>query len=177
MKFLTIHLAVVFLMIPSPGSAQESSATPLRTPGQISLHAGVGSVNGARLGTAIVAIPAVSAEFSVGYLSIGLLKPDQSKENTDGVSFTIGGNWYSHPESEISPMVTLLASYITTIEAQDGYVQHRFAISPAIGTEYYMTSALMLFFRFGMSVQFISEPTRTSTEVPVHFDAGIGWSF
>ena len=150
---------------------------PPRDVGHLTLQAGVGSVNGARLGLQYYLSRYFSAELSAGYLSITLIKEQETRDFADAISVSAGLNYFSHSESSISPTVSILFSYIHSLEDPDEFFQQRYALTPMIGTEYYATGNFLLFFRFGPSVHYIDERTKTSIAIEAQFDAGMGLTF
>jgi len=112
-------------------------------------------------------------EASVGYMNIQLIQEGGRKENTGGISVGTGMNWYSHGEDNISPFVSLLASWV---KADASRIEHsRVVLIATVGTDYHVAQSLSVFFRFGPAMQFTTTRKRTETETVTQFDAGIAY--
>ncbi|MFA6235087.1 MAG: hypothetical protein WC824_13015, partial [Bacteroidota bacterium] len=85
-----------------------------RARGTVGLHVAVGSVNGVRLGLRYFAHPSIALEVAGGYMQVTLLRENERKEYTNGVTATLGGNWYTHPDAVISPMISLFGVYMVS---------------------------------------------------------------
>ncbi|MBE0643794.1 MAG: hypothetical protein IH600_06915 [Bacteroidetes bacterium] len=174
----SVHIVFLALALPlcmASGRAQTRADTP--THGNLGPHIAVGSVNGVRLGLRYFPIPTLALEAAGGYLQITLLRENERKEYTDGYSATIGGSWYTHPDALISPMLSLLATYIAGTTLPDGYAQNRVAIVPSLGSEYFFLDGFSIFFRFGPAFQFVSEPGDSHFETTTQFDGGVSLLF
>ncbi len=144
-----------------------------RTRGSFGPHLAVGSVNGFRLGLRYFVDPSFALEASGGYVQVTLIRKEQRKEYTDGWSATLGGNYYTHPDAAITPLVSLVAMYMESAMLPDGFAQRRTAIVPSLGSEYYFHDGCSIFFRFGPAFQFTTELDSTNFETTTQFDAGI----
>jgi hypothetical protein len=170
LPIFTIVLALLSIsLLPDPSQAQIVE----RTYGSFGPHIAVGSVNGVRLGVRYFAHPAFAIEAAAGYMQVTLLRENERKEYTDGMSITFGTSWFTHPEATISPMVSLLGVFMVSTALPAGFSQTRFAIVPSFGSEYYFHRNYSVFFRFGPAFQYTTEQEQSRFEMTTQFDAGI----
>ncbi|MFZ1729325.1 MAG: hypothetical protein WBQ23_10905 [Bacteroidota bacterium] len=162
--------AAALIFFAAPCQSQERIVESAH--GSFGPHLAVGSVNGFRAGLRYFPHNAIALEAAAGYMQVTLLRENARKEYTDGMSFTFGGSWYSHPEAGISPMISLLGVYVASATLPDGFSQTRFAIVPSLGSEYYIHHNFSVFFRFGPAFQFTKELQKSSFETATQFDAG-----
>lgn len=181
--FISIFaLPAVILLFCCPGAKSQvaSSSQPLPRDdahGVFGPHIAVGSVNGVRLGLRYFPAASVALEASGGYLQVTLLRENERKEYTNGVSVTLGGSWFTHPRDVISPTISLLGVYVASTKLPDGFSQTRFAVVTSLGSEYYFHRGFSVFFRFGPAFQFTNELNKTRFETTTQFDGGVSLLF
>jgi hypothetical protein len=184
----TFRFLLLLALCPCAAHAQQRAETgrtnldgaPLprdtRSAGDWSLMAGVGAINGARVGASWMVAGTAALEASAGYVSIALLEENNTTEHTPGLALSAGGSLYLHPEYEISPNASLLFTATTSMDkAEQTY--RRYAITATIGTEYYFARNIFGFLRFGVSVTHVIDPNRTQWQTDPQFDGGFGYAF
>lgn len=151
--------------------------TAPRASGQFGVHLAAGSVNGIRAGFRFFPAASIGLEAAGGYVPVTILLENEQKDHVDGWSATVGGSWYTLPEAAISPMIALLFVYVRSARLPAGYTQQRFALVPALGSEYVFLKGASVFFRFGPAFQFLTTSAETNFETVVQFDAGFALAF
>jgi len=138
----------------------------------LSLHLAVGTVNGARAGMQYFPLRSLAVEISAGYVRVELLEDGGRKESTNGYSVTLGGNYYTHPDVMITPLISVVGIYVRTDPVVQGSVQQRFALVPSVGSRYSFLEDYSVFFRFGPAFHMTRELGTTNYKTLTQFDAG-----
>ncbi len=151
-----------------------------RAPGMVQAQLAAGTTNGARFAIRLSLPGGFAPEVSAGYLRLSAESVSGNLSSLKVSAFAAGAgvNWFSHPDNSVAPMFSLLFTYTQALERISSYVhQKRFSITCTGGSEFDVLPCLALHFRLGPSVTFLSKDERGATQLYMHFDAGVGWTF
>jgi hypothetical protein len=186
MKPRYIFFQVIFLISFAQFAAAQRAGTAyepavsFRNAGDINIHAAVGSSNGVRPGMMAFLAPEVAVEASLGYVRIENKDAKTASGNpirANGLSATMGLNYFTHPEYPISPLVSLLFSYNWSTERIDNIDMQRFVVTPTFGASWCFSSHFSAFIRTGPSVHFLSKNESGLVQTFMNWDGGFGWTF
>lgn len=184
-----VHAGLLCVMLLAGGagilSAMAQPTAPGNAPlyrhsGMTTIHVGIGSNNGARLGVMRYLGDRLAPEISAGYVRLAMkyeTSNGPAEDFADAYSVTGGVSWFTHPDSDISPFFSLLVSTIAATEDVVNSRQQRVCIALTLGTEFYVVRGLAGFFRLGPSLNIISGTNDDGPVGSVHMDGGISISF
>lgn len=170
-------LAVCILIVCSQCAAQQDytrqntngQKKEPRYSGSFGIGIGGGSINGLRLSINYGLSTALSSE-----ASYGIARLDDGREAR---SATLGVNYFTHPQNDISGFLSILTSYYYAAHNLPHLDQHRYIVAGTFGVDYQEVGGFHFFFRTGPAIHFLSASESGATQVYLHFDVGVGWTF
>lgn len=174
-------LLALACLLPAAAEAQERVARPVhRRLGTGTLHAAVGTNNGARIGALFFVHEHIAPELSLGYVRLvsRYVTPERTwEESASAAAVGVGVNLYPFPISDISPFVTFGASYVRGLERVGGEIQNRVTAYGTLGTEVIVAQRFGGFFRLGPSVSIVRNAKDDGTKLGIQLDAGLLYRF
>lgn len=176
-------LAIAGCLLAAPALRAQTPATaapPLRSGGDVNLHLAAGSSNGARLGIWMFTTSHLAMEASFGYVQLkntNISREGMPDVKADGWSGSFGCNLLTHPQNNISPLLSGLVSFNQAHDKNWNLDMRRVVATVAFGSVWNFSRHFGLFFRTGPSLHFLSKDEESVVQLIMQFDGGFGWTF